>query len=161
MTIRSWLQVTVVALATLLVSCTGVTQEEVIPPGRLPLQDEEPAPLRKEARVEGKITRVDIGTLYQLPEEGGALLVDVRPSFFFNLGHIPGAISMPLKKFDLQFPTIRSQFEAALEGGRVVVLYCTNEKCPDGLIAARKLAKLGYSTSVYKGGWKEWQDAGL
>ena len=156
----------VVALAALLVSCIGIThEEEILPLGTLAIQDEEPASprvvQREEARGKGKIRQVDIGALFQLREEGRVFLVDVRPAFFFNLGHIPGAISLPLKKFDAQFPAVRSQFEAALGDGRVIVLYCTNEKCPDGLIAAGKLSRLGYSTSVYKGGWKEWQDAGL
>ena len=163
---RIWIHMPVVALAALLVSCIGIThEEEILPPGTLPVQDEEPAPprvvQREEFRGKGKISQVDVGALFQLREEGRVFLVDVRPAFFFNLEHIPGAISLPLKKFDSQFPTVRSQFKAALDAGRVVVLYCTNEKCPDGLIAAGKLSKLGYSTSVYKGGWKEWKDAGL
>ena len=158
---RSWHHLPVVALTLLLVSCSGITHEEVLPPGTLPGEVEEPAPPREEPRAKGTIRQVDIGSLFQLREEGRVFLVDVRPAFFFSLGHIPGSISLPLKKFDAQFPAIRSQFEAALGAGRVIVLYCTNEKCPDGLIAAGKLSKLGYSISVYKGGWKEWQDAGL
>ena len=158
---RTWLHVFVVALPVLLVSCIGITHEEALPPGTLPVQDEEPALSREEPRAKGKIRQVDIGALFQLREEGRVLLVDVRPAFFFNLEHIPGAISLPLKKFDAQFPAVRSQFEAALGDGRVIVLYCTNEKCPDGLITAGKLSRMGYSTSVYKGGWKEWKGAGL
>ena len=159
---RTWLHVPVVALAALFVSCSGITHEEdILPPGTLPGEVEEPALPREEPRAKGTIRQVDIGSLFQLREEGRVFLVDVRPTFFFSLGHIPGAISLPLKKFDAQFPAVRPQFEAALGDGRVVVLYCTNEKCPDGLIAAGKLSKLGYSISVYKGGWKEWQDAGL
>lgn len=159
---RTWHHVFVVALAALFVSCSGIThEEEILPPGTLPGQAEEPALPRKEPRAKGKIRQVDIGALFQLREEGRVFLVDVRPAFFFSLGHIPGAISLPLKKLDAQFPAVRLQIEAALGDGRVIVLYCTNEKCPDGLIAAGKLSKLGYATSVYKGGWKEWQNAGL
>lgn len=158
---RIRLHVSVAALTVLLVSCIGITHEEVLPPGALPIQDEESALPREGPRAKGQISQVDIGTLFQLRGEGRVFLVDVRPAFFFSLGHIPGSISLPLKKFDTEFPAVRSEFEAALGADRVIVLYCTNAKCPDGLIAAGKLSKLGYSTSVYKGGWKEWQDAGL
>ncbi|MEC9056674.1 MAG: rhodanese-like domain-containing protein, partial [Verrucomicrobiota bacterium] len=130
-----WLHVPVAALTVLLVSCIGITHEEVLPPGTLPIQDEESALPREEPRAKGKISQVDIGTLFQLRGEGRVFLVDVRPAFFFSLGHIPGSISLPLKKFDAQFPAVRSEFEAALGADRVIVLYCTNEKCPDGLIA--------------------------
>ena len=163
---RIWLHMPVLVVAALLVSCIGIThEEEILPPGTLPGQEEEPARPRvvqgEEPGRKGKISQVDIGSLFQLREEGRVFLVDVRPAFFFKLGHIPGAISLPLKKFDSEFPGLQSQFDAALEGGRVVVLYCTNEQCPDGLRMADELSGLGYSTAVYKGGWKEWKAAGL
>ncbi|MDP7307020.1 MAG: rhodanese-like domain-containing protein [Roseibacillus sp.] len=165
MVTRTWFHMPVLVVAALLESCIGVTSVDELP-AELPLKrDEKPAPprvvQREEPEGKGEIRQVDIGSLFQLREEGRVFLIDVRPAFFFGLGHIPGAISLPLKKFDSQFPNLQSQFDAAREAGRVIVLYCTNEQCPDGLRTAGKLSGLGYSTSVYKGGWKEWKAAGL
>ena len=121
----------------------------------------EPASAPVVAKPKGQISEMDIGTLFQLQGENKAFLVDVRPGFFHNLEHIPGAISLPVKKFDEQFPAVQSQLDAALAAGKIIVLYCTDENCPDGRRTATKLAKKGYSTSVYKGGWKEWKASGL
>ena len=77
------------------------------------------------------------------------------------MGHIEEAISLPLKKFDKVIDSRRAMLDSALKAGRVVVLYCQNVKCPEAHIMAEKLAALGYSVSVYKGGWEEWKQAGL
>lgn len=38
---------------------------------------------------------------------------------------------------------------------------CRNINDPDAYAVANKLIKLGYSVSIYKGGWEEWHQAGL
>lgn len=108
-----------------------------------------------------RISGIKLGNLFQLLEEDRALLVDVRPAFFFRLGHIPGASSLPLKNFEAGLQSFRQNLADARASGRTVVIYCADEDCPDSLTTARKLARLGYSTSVYRGGWKEWRSAGL
>jgi rhodanese-related sulfurtransferase len=109
----------------------------------------------------GTISEMDLGTLFELQGAGRAFLVDVRPAWFYNADHIPGAVSLPLKSFEAVYPTKKADFDAAVSAGKVIVLYCTDEDCPDGRSTARKLAKEGYSTSIYKGGWKEWKASGL
>ena len=121
-----------------------------------------PAPPKVEpAKAKGQISEMDIGTLFQLQGENRAFLVDVRPAFFYKLGHIPGAISLPKRSFKTLFPSTKAEIDAAVIAGKVIVLYCTDLDCPDGRNTARLLAKEGYSTSVYKGGWKEWKVSGL
>ncbi|MED5418508.1 MAG: hypothetical protein VYA27_07380, partial [Verrucomicrobiota bacterium] len=83
---RIWLHMPVLVVAALLVSCIGIThEEEILSPGTLPGQDEEPARPRvvqgEEPGRKGKISQVDIGSLFQLWEEGRVFLVDVRPAF--------------------------------------------------------------------------------
>ena len=115
-----------------------------------------PPPVEK-----GTITQMDLGTLFELQGEGRAFIVDVRPAFWYKIDHIPGAISLPLKHYDSVFATKKAEFDAARTAGKVIVLYCTDEDCPDGRSTARRLAKAGYSSSVYRGGWKEWKASGL
>lgn len=126
-----------------------------------PAPSETPAPAPEVARAKGQISQMDIGTLFQLQGANEAFIIDVRPAFFYNLDHIPGAISIPKKSFDSIYPSKRAELDAAISAGKVIVLYCTDENCPDGRNTARLLAKEGYSSSVYKGGWKEWKASGL
>jgi len=165
MMIRSGICGMPVLLAVLICSCAGgagqkdsvsrvpATKGEVVTSARLRI-DEEP---REVPRISG----IQLEDLFQLREESGVLLVDVRPAFFFRLGHIPGAFNLPLKTFDAGVHSFLQDLEEARSSGKKVVIYCADKDCPDSLTTARKLARLGYSTSVYRGGWKEWRSAGL
>ncbi len=162
---RRWIQTGVTFLAVLFTSCGRELQDKAPSVGAPEVRERVASPPGDRAQEEsverGRIRRIQIGNLYQLREEGRVLLVDVRPAFFFKLGHIPGALSLPLKSFDAIFPGIRPQIDAARNAGSLVVLYCANEQCPDSLTTARKLSELGYSSVVYRGGWKEWKAAGF
>ncbi|NNC87970.1 MAG: rhodanese-like domain-containing protein [Akkermansiaceae bacterium] len=111
--------------------------------------------------AKGEITEVDLQRVFELQGTGQMLLVDVRPTFHYNLGHIPGAIGMQKRTFEEQFPARRGEFDAAVKDGKVIVFYCANDDCPDGYNAAKILAKKGYSSAVYKGGYAEWKASGL
>ena len=108
-----------------------------------------------------RINAVQLGTLFQMLEEERVLVVDVRPAFFFRLGHIRGAANLPLKNFESRIGTFLKTLEAAIRTGKDIVVYCADDNCPDSLTTARNFARMGYSTSVYRGGWKEWRSAGL
>lgn len=121
------------------------------------LPDAEPTP----SGPRGVITEVDLGRLFELRDDDKALLVDVRPASFYARRHIPGAISLPKKAYATEFPLKRPELDAAVKAGKVLVLYCADEDCPDGYAVAKLLAVEGYSSSLYKGGWREWKQAGL
>lgn len=126
-----------------------------------PVPKTAPAVADSEPKAKGTVTQMDLGQLFNLQGDDRAFLIDVRPAYWYNAGHLPGAISIPRKKFDQEFPAKKAQIDAALAAGKVLVLYCTDSDCPDGRFTAKKLAKEGYSSSVYKGGWKEWKASGL
>ena len=109
----------------------------------------------------GVITEIDLGYLLELRDDGKVLLIDVRPSLFHAMGHIPGAVSLPKKKFEAVWPEQEAQVAAAVAAGKVVVLYCANSRCPDGYAVAKMLAPKGYDVSIYKNGWEEWKMAGF
>ena len=121
----------------------------------LPEADPEPSGPR------GVITEVDLGRLFELRDDDKALLIDVRPASFYARRHIPGAISLPKKAYATEFPGKRPELDAAVKAGKILVLYCADEDCPDGYAVAKLLAEEGYSSSLYKGGWREWKQAGL
>ncbi len=69
---------------------------------------------------------------------------------------IPGSISLPTA-------TMAKLAEAVLPArNTAVVVYCSSSRCSTSANAARRLMAMGYTeVSDYKGGIKDWEDAGL
>jgi len=109
----------------------------------------------------GQVTGVEMEQLFNLVHANRVLIVDCRPPIYYHLGHIDGAMNLPLRKYDKVIESRKGSIEKALADNKVVVLYCQNVNCPDAYAAAKKLTALGYSVSIYKGGWEEWKQAGL
>ena len=109
----------------------------------------------------GSLTSIEMGALFAMSQTGKVLLIDVRPPLYYRLGHIDGAENFPLIKYDKVLVEKRPLLEGALKAGQVIVLYCQDENCPDAHKTGLKLIELGYSVSVYRGGWVEWKQAGL
>jgi len=109
----------------------------------------------------GQITGVDIEHLFALLGDKQVLLVDCRPSLYYRMGHIDGAINLPYRKYAAHSEKFVEQLDEGLAEQKVIVLYCQNYSCPDAYLFAKKVAEIGYSTSVYKGGWQEWKGSGL
>jgi len=109
----------------------------------------------------GNITGVEMGRVFTMQQAGQLLLVDCRPPIFYRLGHLDGAINLPLKSYDALIDRRKQSIDNALAAGQTIVLYCQNTECPDAYAVAKKLITRGYSVSIYKGGWEEWKRAGF
>lgn len=109
----------------------------------------------------GVLTSIDMGRVFAMNQTGDIQLIDVRPSLFYRLGHIDDAENMALIKYDKIIDLKRPLLDSAVKSGKVIVLYCQNVDCPDAHKMGLKLAELGYSASIYHGGWEEWKEAGL
>lgn len=156
-------------LGCLLLSCTGdstpstVDKSVVKKPQSQSVETGKPMARKvvKPAVQPGQITGVTMGQLFTMNQAGRAYVVDCRPPIFYRLGHIDGAVNLPLKRYTEALPKQRSGLDAAVKAGKVIVLYCQNVDCPDAYALAKKLTPLGYSVSIYKGGWEEWRRVGL
>ncbi|MDA0765993.1 MAG: rhodanese-like domain-containing protein [Verrucomicrobia bacterium] len=113
------------------------------------------------AKKKGSITEVDLNRVLAMQDDGTGFLIDVRPTLFYTMGHLPGAISMPQKSFPLSLVKVQGQIDAAVAAGKVVVVYCQNVECPDGYSVGKKMSSKGYDVSLYKGGWEEWKAMGF
>jgi rhodanese-related sulfurtransferase len=120
---------------------------------------EEAAPVAVTSNKQGTITRMPLGTLYQLVQSKAALIFDVRPHIFYKLGHIPDAISFPKSNFDKDIAKNEALIENAIKKHIPVVIYCTDLACPDALIVATQLSERGYNTAVLQGGYEAWKTA--
>ncbi|MCM8761386.1 MAG: serine hydrolase [Candidatus Omnitrophica bacterium] len=82
------------------------------------------------------------------------VIVDVLSSDDYRTGHIPSAISFPVKTIS------ESSAKEKIPPGSNVVVYCLDFHCPYSDEAAKKLSSYGYRVLVFKGGLDEWQEKG-
>lgn len=88
-----------------------------------------------------------------LQQKGEAVLIDVRGSVPFELGHIEGAVWMPLG--------LVNQRAGELPQDKLIVAYCTCKSEDTSLEAAAALSKLGFErVAVLTGGYPAWVKAG-
>ncbi len=133
MTTRLW--AILLAAAPLAACGSSVPTEEAAGPREIGVLTIEPRALA---------TRLDAGEAIQL--------IDVRTREEFAQGHLPGAISIPLSKFDpLTLPPAERQER---------ILYCQSDRRSG--IAAERLAQANNTTVVHMaGGIAAWKQAGL
>ena len=144
------------ALAVGMASCAPPAQQT-------PVKKAPPPTVKEPARLNGrgKITSISLTELFALQESGQALIFDARPGFFYTLGHIPGAISLPKDGCDGEIDKRETEIKAALAAKKTIVVYCTNATCPDARTVAMHLSSFGYPSSTFGGGWDSWKESGL
>jgi rhodanese-related sulfurtransferase len=82
-----------------------------------------------------------------------ALFVDARHDFDYKLGHIAGAINVPLKNFDLATSAL-----ARSAKDKTIITYCDGAECNSSIELAKKLSEAGFTdVKMFFGGWTEWQ----
>jgi rhodanese-related sulfurtransferase len=88
-------------------------------------------------------------------DKGGSLFLDARPYPFYEMGHIPGSLSLPEDKFDEAFAKLEPRLRDALD----VVVYCSGYGCEASHMVARQLKEHGVPAVVLSDGWPAWTDA--
>jgi rhodanese-related sulfurtransferase/DNA-binding transcriptional ArsR family regulator len=84
---------------------------------------------------------------------GLVTVLDVRPSDEFNLGHLPGALNIPLRELEARF----ADFDPSQE----IVAYCRGPYCVLSYEAVAALRKKGFKARRLEDGFPEWRAAGL
>jgi rhodanese-related sulfurtransferase len=93
-------------------------------------------------------------------EGKSALILDARPSVFFEQGHVPGALSLAREDFALDYGRLSPVLKAA--GDKPIIVYCSGGECHDSRLVANALLTLGFpNVSIFTGGWDAWSAAGL
>lgn len=80
-------------------------------------------------------------------------VLDVRPGDEFALGHLPGAINVPLEDLERRL--------ADLSRDREIVAYCRGPYCILSFEAVASLRAKGYRVRRLEDGFPEWKAAGL
>ena len=86
-------------------------------------------------------------------EAGLVTVLDVRPEDEFALGHLPGAINIPVRE-------LRSRL-SELDPGREVIAYCRGAYCVFSFEAVASLRAEGRAARRLEDGFPEWRAAGL
>lgn len=85
--------------------------------------------------------------------DGLVTVLDVRPEDEFALGHLPGALNIPLGKLDRRL--------GELPVDREIVAYCRGPYCVLSFEAVAALRARGYLVRRLEDGYPEWKAAGL
>jgi rhodanese-related sulfurtransferase/DNA-binding MarR family transcriptional regulator len=96
---------------------------------------------------------VDRDELAARLDQGGVVVLDVRPPAEFGAGHIPGARSVPIDELRQHLDALPSDAE--------VVAYCRGPYCVYADDAVRVLRKRGFNARRLEDGFPEWRRAGL
>ncbi|WP_345861088.1 metalloregulator ArsR/SmtB family transcription factor [Shewanella algae] len=86
-------------------------------------------------------------------ESGDVLLLDVRPEEEFLLGHLPGALNLPLPLLEAELARLPKHTE--------IVAYCRGPYCALSDEAVALLQAQGFNAKRLNAGFPDWKAAGL
>jgi ArsR family transcriptional regulator len=84
---------------------------------------------------------------------GTVTVLDVRPEDEFALGHLPGALNIPLRALEVQL--------SRLDPSQEIVAYCRGHYCVLSYEAVAALRARGFKVRRLEDGFPEWRAAGL
>jgi rhodanese-related sulfurtransferase/DNA-binding transcriptional ArsR family regulator len=91
--------------------------------------------------------------LLEKSRAGIVTVLDVRPADEFALGHLPGAVNIPLRELEARL--------AQLDRGQEIVAYCRGPYCVLSYEAVAALRARGFKVRRLEDGLPEWRAAGL
>ena len=91
--------------------------------------------------------------LLELSRAGAVTLLDVRPEDEFALGHVAGAVNIPLRDLEARL--------AELDPSQEIVAYCRSHYCVLSYEAVAALRTQGFKARRLEDGFPEWRAAGL
>ena len=101
----------------------------------------------------GEAEPVGRDELVRRVREGDAFVIDVRPPGEYRAGHLPGALSVPLKELEARL--------AELPRGREIVAYCRGPYCVLAVEAVLRLRKKGFRAARLDMGVWDWRAKGF
>ena len=91
--------------------------------------------------------------LLQRSRTGEVIVLDVRPEDEFALGHLPCAISIPLRNLEMRL--------AEFDPNQEIIAYCRGPYCVLSYEAVAVLRARGFNARRLEDGLPEWRAAGL
>jgi ArsR family transcriptional regulator len=104
-------------------------------------------------RERDELEPVSRADLLRRTRRGLVTVLDVRPEDEFALGHLPGAVNIPLKALVHRLKQLDRNTE--------IVAYCRGTYCVLSFEAVARLRKLGFKARRLEEGFPEWKAAGF
>lgn len=92
-------------------------------------------------------------TLLDRLRDGRITVLDVRPADEFAIGHLPGALSVPMELLE--------QHLEELDPNQEIIAYCRGAYCVLSFEAVAALRERGFNVRRLEDGFPEWRAAGL
>lgn len=99
----------------------------------------------------------EIEEMLQIMARPETVLVDAREALFYQLGHLPGAVSLPLDKAD---NAALAAWRQTLSPEANIVIYCNDSLCHMADELAIKMMAQSLRPSVFLPGFEGWDMAG-
>ena len=96
---------------------------------------------------------MDVQELSDHLKRGHVVLVDVRPKEEYDAGHLPGALSVPVRHLESELHRLPKR--------KRIVAYCRGPYCVYAHDAVKLLRKRGYKADRLEEGVVEWKELGL
>ncbi len=132
------------AVLELLASLTRIGERQVAEVGRI---------VRTYFDSRDALEPVTRAELVKRMRKGDVQVLDVRPEDEYALGHVPGAVNMPLEKLKRRL--------AALDPEKEIVAYCRGRYCVLSFETVALLRAQGFKARRLEDGLPEWKAAGL
>jgi rhodanese-related sulfurtransferase len=112
------------------------------------------------AKNEIVIEGIEIGTVdeaRQLFDSGKYIFVDARSPQDYEDGHIPGAVSLPIRLFEERVAAFLERYPPEAS----IITYCSGRTCQDSHHLAEFLIEFGYeNVTVFIDGFPGWEAGG-
>jgi len=145
-----------ISVILVLAVAAGLTRNYLVGPSLTMFDFSPPGELTREEKAV-QFPEADLEMVRTMSQTPGTLLVDAREPLLYELGHIPGAVNLPIGHFENRYPLVQK----SLVGASWIITYCSDLTCPDSHRLAIRLREAGIANILlYRGGMKEWQDKG-
>ena len=104
-------------------------------------------------RARDELEPVTANELLTRLRERNAVILDVRPEDEYGLGHLPGALNIPLRQL--------AQRLSELPRKQEIIAYCRGPYCVLSFEAVAELRARGFNVRRLEQGFPEWKAAGL
>jgi ArsR family transcriptional regulator len=104
-------------------------------------------------RARDQLEPVAAAELVTRLRDRSVVLLDVRPEDEYGLGHLPGALNIPLRQLEQRLSELPREHE--------IVAYCRGPYCVLSFEAVAALRARGFNVRRFEDGFPEWKAAGL